>query len=428
MTPAMADAATELEVRAAFPEALDILARPARYKVLYGGRGGAKSWGIARALLLRAVEAQIRVLCARETQRSINDSVHKLLSNQIEELGLGDYFDIQKATILGYNGSEFIFAGLRHNIHNLKSLEAVDIVWVEEAHSVSKTSWDVLIPTIRKDNSEIWVSFNPVLETDDTWRRFILTPPPGALVRKTTWRDNPWFPEVLRLEMEHLKATDPDAYNHVWEGCCVAFLESAVYKKELREADAAGRFTRVPYDSMVPVQTWWDLGIGDSTSIWFTQQVGYEYHVIDFIESSGEALSYYQQELQRRPYVYLRHNLPHDAKARNLATGKSIEELMRAAGWPVYVVPSIGLVDGINAVRQTFPKCFFDAEKCADGIQALRHYQWPAEGAQGQEKREPLHNWASHAADAFRTFAVGMKTVTTKPKPVVRRTYYGPWS
>jgi phage terminase large subunit len=151
----------QLTVNAEFPEKLACLFKPNRYKVLYGGRGGAKSWGIARALLIMASNKPLRILCARELQMSIRDSVHKLLSDQIETLQLSGFYEIQNSSIKGLNGSEFSFAGLRSNVAQIKSYEGVDICWVEEAQTVSKGSWNVLIPTIRKDGSEIWVSFNP---------------------------------------------------------------------------------------------------------------------------------------------------------------------------------------------------------------------------------------------------------------------------
>lgn len=410
--------AAALEINAEFPEALDILWQSSRYKVLYGGRGGAKSWGAARALLIKAIERPLRILCARETQKSIAESVHRLLSDQVAELGLQSFYQILQSTIIGSNGSEFIFAGLKHNVSNIKSLEACDIVWVEEAQVVSKTSWEVLIPTIRKDKSEIWVTFNPDLQTDDTYQRFVLHPPPGALVKQVTWRDNPWFPDVLRTEMEHLKGTDPDAYLHVWEGKCLASVEGAIFAKELRQADTENRIRSVPYDPLVPVHTFWDLGFGDMTAIWFAQAVGPEYHLIDYLENSGEALGHYQREIQRKPYVYAYHHLPHDAQAHDLRTGRSIEELMRSAGFPVKIVPKLSLTDGINALRTIFPQCYFDQGKCADGVQALRHYIWAPEGALGLQKREPVHNWASHGSSALRYFAVGIKRDLARPVSV----------
>ncbi|MBE1237484.1 PBSX family phage terminase large subunit [Phaeovibrio sulfidiphilus] len=200
------------------PPAFRPLFRPARYKVFYGGRGAAKSWAFARALVALSARTPCRVLCARELQVSIRESVHRLLCDQIDELGYGELFERKKSEIRSRAGGEFIFKGLRHNASEIKSLEGVDICWVEEAQSVSKNSWDLLVPTIRKEGSEIWVSFNPENPDDDTYRRFVRHPPENAIVVKVTWRDNPWFPETLRAEMETCRRTDPDAFAHIWEG------------------------------------------------------------------------------------------------------------------------------------------------------------------------------------------------------------------
>jgi phage terminase large subunit len=397
------------EILVRMPPKLEFLKDPHRYKVLYGGRGGAKSWGVARYLLLKGAEAQLRVLCAREFQNSIAESVHHLLEEQINVLCLQQFYKVQKAAILGINGTEFAFVGLRHSVGNLKSYEGFDICWVEEAQVVSRSSWQVLIPTIRKENSEIIVTFNPDLETDETFKRFVINPPPGAKVVKVNYDDNPWFPEVLRREMEHLKATDPDAYQHIWLGCCNTTLEGAIYANELRQMDAEGRIKSVPYDPSRPVWTFWDLGFGDNTSIWFVQAFPYEYRMIDFISNHGQALPYYLKELQSRGYIYAKHCIPHDGKAKQLGTGKSIEEMMRATGIPVEIVPSLHITDGINATRTLFPMMWFDAEKCEDGIQALRHYCWKVNQQTGQVMSEPEHDWASHPSDALRYMSVGIK-------------------
>ena len=204
------------------PAYREILAPPLgayRYRVAFGGRGSAKSWQFARALLLRSREQRLRVLCAREIQGSIRDSVHKLLGDQIEELGMGAEYEVQTATIKHVvTGSEYIFKGLRHNAREIKSTEGVDVCWVEEAEAVSDDSWGILIPTIRKTDSEIWVTFNPLDPTAPTDVRFRKQTPPRAIVRKYSWRDNPWLPEVLKEEAEHLRRVDPDRYAHVWEG------------------------------------------------------------------------------------------------------------------------------------------------------------------------------------------------------------------
>jgi len=262
-------------------------------------------------------------------------------------MGLSGCYEVLKSSITGKNGTEFIFAGLKHNINNIKSVEACDIVWVEEAQVVSKHSWEVLIPTIRKEHSEIWASFNPELDTDDTYRRFVVNPPPNSIVRKISWRDNPWFPDVLRQEMEHLARTDPAAHAHIWEGQCRPAVEGAIYERELRAAEQENRITKVPYDAMAPVHTFWDLGFGDMVAIWMAQVVGFEYRVIDYEEGSQQAIPYYLQRLQQRPYVWGTDWLPWDGGAKQLGTGKSIQELMQAAGRSVRVTPQLRVADGI---------------------------------------------------------------------------------
>ena len=194
-----------------------------RYRVAYGGRGSAKSWTVADALIVRAFAFRQRILCAREFQRSIKDSVHFLLCSQIERLGLTSAFRITEHELAcTATGSQFIFAGLHHHVESLKSLEAIDVCWVEEAEVVSEDSWSKLIPTIRKPGSEIWVTFNPDQEGDPTYQRFVPGQPHYDAARtksaQVSWRDNPCLPDVLKAELEHLRRTDPDAYQHVWEG------------------------------------------------------------------------------------------------------------------------------------------------------------------------------------------------------------------
>lgn len=394
---------TESEPVAKFPPKLKILFEPARYKVLYGGRGGAKSWGIARALLIQGAEKPLRVLCARELQTSIKDSVHKLLCDQIDELGLSSFYETTQNSIRGINGTEFAFAGLRSNVAQIKSFEGVDRCWVEEAQTVSKTSWNVLIPTIRKDGSEIWVSFNPELEEDETYQRFVAFPPANALVEKVNWTDNPWFPDVLRLEKYTLETRDHDAYLNVWEGMCRKAVEGAIFAGELVVAEIENRITRVPYDPAKPVHRIWDLGWADNVAIWFLQMVGMEYRLINYLQDSQKTITHYLAESQKFGYVYDTDWLPHDAQNKTLAAnGRSIEEIITATGAKCRVIPRQGITDSINAARTIFPLCWFDREKCADGIQCLRHYQYEVDKDTKVFSKLPLHNWASHGADAFR--------------------------
>lgn len=407
-----------METTAEFPEKLQFLFEPARYKVAYGGRGSAKSWGFARALLIKGAGDTLRIPCCREIQNSIADSVHALLSQQVELLNLGGFYRVTDKYIEGRNGTLFTFHGLKHNVQNLKSLEGADICWVEEAQSVSPSSWKVLTPTIRKPGSEIWISFNPELEGDATYQRFVLHPPTDARVVKVNWSDNPWFPAVLRQEMEDLRARDYDEYLTVWEGHCKQVLDGAILADQIREATKDGRFTRVPYDRSKPVSTFWDLGRRDKTAIWFVQQIGFEFRVIDYYENQGKDLAHYLKVLSEKPYIYDEDWQPHDATHETLAAKRTIEQQMRDAGRKVRIIPKTSIADRINAGRSIFNRCWFDAENCADGINALRHWRYDVDPDTKQFSKIPLHDDASHGGDAFTYFAVSMgETKRKKPAP-----------
>ena len=424
--------------RALFPEKLEILfdrlqpgVKPAPYKVAYGGRGAAKSWGFARALLVLAGKRKLRVLCARETMKSIRDSVHQLLEEQIKALGLESFYRVEKSAIYGANGSEIVFAGLRHNIDNIKSMEAIDLCWVEEAQTVSKVSWDKLIPTLfRVPDCELWVSFNPDLESDNTYQRFVVNPPPEAVVVKLTWRDNNWFPAGLRREMEEARRRDQDEYAHIWEGCCINTLANAIYANELRAVDTEGRIRRVPYDPSRPVDTAWDLGYGDMVSIWMFQHFPMEIRIIDYEEGVRQPISYYIAELQKRGYMWGTDHLPWDGGLGHLGTGKSIADLMKAAGRKVRVAPRLSVTDGINMVRTIFPLCWFDEQRTASGLRLLRMYRYGEMKSYEGPTREPLHDLSSHAADALRTLAVSIRQPQKEREREQERQkqYASPWS
>lgn len=215
-----------MRIKANFPEAFRYLFTPSRYKAAYGGRGSAKSWSIAEALILLAVSPsilfpnteKIRVLCTREIQNSIKESVHKLLSDTIERLKLSHIFVVTNSSIVCHNGSEFIFMGLLRNVDQIKSTEGINICWVSEAHNVSNESWDILLPTIRAANSEIWTDFNPKYEFDPTYQRWVVNAPSNCISRLVNYTDNPYFPDVLRKEMEHDKKHDFKLYEQKWLG------------------------------------------------------------------------------------------------------------------------------------------------------------------------------------------------------------------
>ena len=199
------------------------LLKPARYKCLFGGRGSGKSFAVADALLIIGIQQPCRILCAREFQNSLSESAHQLLCDRIDARGLDTHYRILESKILGANGTEFFFKGLRHNVRSLKSIPGITHVWIEEASSTSNSSWQTLVPTIRDPGSEIWLTFNPDQRTDPVYQAFIENP--GSLAGKTyvqevNWRDNPHFPQELELERQAMLATDPDLYQHVYEGQC----------------------------------------------------------------------------------------------------------------------------------------------------------------------------------------------------------------
>jgi len=215
------------------PKIQAVIGSGKRYKVLYGGRGSGKSFSFADALVTQASALKLRILCTREMQNSIRDSVHRLLSDRIEALGLAHKFKVTRENIVSTTGSEVLFKGLRHNISEIKSTEGIDICWVEEAEKVSQNSWDVLIPTIRKDGSQIWVSFNPEEEKAPTFQRFVVKTPPDCAVAKVNYGDNRFFPETLRREMEYDKRVDFEKYLHVWEGEVKKYGEACIFHNKI---------------------------------------------------------------------------------------------------------------------------------------------------------------------------------------------------
>lgn len=405
-----------------FPQKLRFLFEPKRYKVAYGGRGAAKSWGFARALLILGASKPLRILCAREIQKSIKDSVHQLLTDQIKALGLEGFYSITNNSITGKNDTQFGFEGLKHNITNIKSWEGADICWVEEAHTVSKSSWDTLIPTIRKEGSEIWITFNPELEEDETYQRFVVSHPPDSLVIKINWNDNPWFPEVLRQEKDYLKVKDPQAYENVWEGHCKAAIEGAIFAKELASATQEGRICSVPYDPKKPVHCYFDLGFSDQAAVWFGQVSGLEFHWIRYYANSQEKTAHYIKYLKELPYAYGTIYLPHDADNEQMSADKTITRQFREAFSSVVVVPRISKkVLSVDAARSLFPMSYFDKELCADGLSCLRRYHYKVDLETGRIAKEPEHDIYSHGADAFQCAALAMRQ-PEKQKPKFNRT------
>lgn len=207
------------------------LFKPFRYKVLYGGRGSAKSYSIARALLIDGSKRKEKILCAREFQNSISDSVLSLLEEQAQKIGLDKFYEFKRDSIIGRNGTEFMFKGIRHNINSIKSIPGITKAWVEEAQTISNISMEILIPTVRDDGSEIYFSYNPENEDDPVHDKFVVNPPPdNSYVCKVNYDQNPWFPAVLEAEKNYMFQTNPELAEHIWNGACRSQSDAQIFK------------------------------------------------------------------------------------------------------------------------------------------------------------------------------------------------------
>lgn len=398
-----------MEARALFPEKLKFLFSPKRYKVARGGRGSAKSWSFARALLILGSQRKLRIGCFREVQKSIKDSVHQLLSDQIDNLGLGSDYEIIATEIRNKrNGTVFLFSGLSdQTVESIKSFEGLDVAWVEEGQAVSKRSWSILIPTIRKENSEIWVSYNPDLETDETHQRFAIDPPPDCISVLVNYSDNPWFPAVLEQERLECKRKYPKDYPNIWEGKCRPAAEGAIYYDEMESVQENGQIINLPYDPKLKVHVVVDLGWNDAMSIILVQRQLSEIRIIEYIEDSHRKLTDYSQELKEKRYNWGKMYIPHDGYNESVEAPSSYR-ILKDLGWDVpdrEELVELSVENGIKATREIFPRCYFDKNKTARLVECLKRYRRVVP-RNTNEPRGPMHDEYSHGADAFRYLAL----------------------
>ena len=408
-----------------FPDKLRFLFQPSRYKVAYGGRGSAKSWSFARALLLKGINKPLRILCAREIQKSIKDSVHQLLSDQINNLEITSKYDVLQTEITGSNGTRFLFVGLSElTVDTIKSYEGIDIVWIEEGQTITERSWKILIPTIRKDESEIWVSFNPELESDPTYMRFVKHPAPDSIVVMVNWRDNPYFNEVLEKERQDCLQRFPRDYQNVWEGQCRPAVEGAIYFDEVAAMERDGRVCNVPYDPMLKAHIVFDLGFNDEMAVSIVQRHVSEVRIIRYIEDTQKTLAYYSAELKELRYNWGKVWLPHaDGFSKDFKTGKGSDQILTALGWNVAKKEEVANVDVEEGIRQTrliFPRVYVDKTNCTQLVEAWKRYRRHV-NKQTLTAGAPVHDQYSHGADNTRYIAINIDRMTNdtdrKPMP-----------
>ena len=416
------------------------LTDPARYLGAYGGRGGAKSHFFAEKLIMTAFMKRTRAVCVREVQVTIKDSVRQLLMDKIQKFKLGAFFSVTDREITAPNGSLIVFRGMQsYNAENIKSLEDFDIAWVEEAQTLSAHSLKLLRPTIRKDDSQLWFSWNPRHDTDAVDEFFRGGSKRRSMISvEVNYDDNPWFPPVLRMEMEDDYEDDPEMAEHVWGGGYQIITEGSYFARHMLKAEQEGRVGYFPYMDDLPVHTAWDIGVDDHSAVWFIQEDGLQARVIDYYELSGGGLEDIVAETfpelnpdpalaeaglveigRDAPYTYGTHYMPHDIMVREWGRGAKTR-YQTAQEWglrPINKGVAVGPIERINAVRALFPQFRFnDTKRVRLGIKRINRYHRKWNDSM-QTYTTPEHDENSHGADALGEFAVNC---SIKPKPVVK--------
>jgi len=411
------------------PKLVPLFSGAARYRCAYGGRGSGKTRSFAkmaaiRGLILAQGGKSGLIVCAREYMNALSDSSLAEVKQAIaSEPWLAVHYEIGESFIRTRDGRiHFAFIGLKHNSDSVKSKARIHLLWVDEAENIAESVWQKLIPTVREEGSEIWVSWNPESRISATHKRFREHPPHNAKITALNWRDNPWFPAVLNEERLADKRLRPDYYPHIWEGDFADIIEGAYYAKALAQAREEGRIGAAAADPLMSLSAFWDIGgagaRADATAIWLAQFIGEEIRVLAFYEAQGQPLEAHIDWLQSRGYGRARMVLPHDGATRDRVHDVSFESALRQAGFEAEVIPNQGAGAArlrIEAGRRLFPRMCFAEEACRGGLLALAAYHEKRD-AQRNIGLGPEHDWASHAADAFGLMCVAYEQ-PQEPKP-----------
>lgn len=359
------------------------------------------------------------ILCGRQFMNSLDDSSMEEVKAAIRsEPWLHAHFDIGEKYIRTKSGRiAYKFAGLDRNIDSIKSKSRILLCWVDEAEPVTEEAWTKLIPTLREEDSELWITWNPEGKRSPTHLRFrVNNKDPRYRIVEINWRDNPWFPDVLERQRKRDLEQRPDLYPHIWEGDFRNVFEGAYYVKELSIALSSGRIGAVPYEPRLPAHTAWDLGKGVNMAVWVFQIDGGKIRVIDFIEGShDDGIPALVSKLNAKPYTYGIDWVPHDAKVKEIGTQKTRVESLQLLKRNPKLVTDHKVEDGIEAVRQTIGRCWFDNERTEFGLDALRQYRSEYDEKKLVFSDNPRHDWTSHAADAFRYLAMAWREMSAKP-------------
>lgn len=390
----------------------------------HGGRGSAKSRTFAKMTAVRAYMWDKAgrsgiILCARQFQNSLSDSSLEEIKTAIRETDwMLPHFEIGETYIRTKSGRiSYAFAGLDRNIDSIKSKSRLLLAWVEEAETVTEEAWVKLIPTLREEDSELWVTWNPERENSATNKRFhtkLRTPDARTRIVEMNHRDNPWFPEILERQRLKDKAERPHSYGHIWEGEFLQTQEGAYYGPALIQAKEDGRIGFVPEDPTLVVRLYADIGgtgaKADNFVFWAMQQPGLAMRFVNHYEQQGQPVSAHLNWMRSQGYtpdrcvIYL----PHDGDQQDKVIDTSYRRAFEDAGYTVYVIPNQGkgaAMQRVEKARTLFPRMWFDETKCAAGLKALGWYHEKID-AKRNIGLGPNHDWSSHSADAFGGAAV----------------------
>lgn len=412
------------------PKLIPVFSGKADVRGAYGGRGSAKTRSFAKMTAVRAymwskAGREGIILCARQFMNSLDDSSLEEIKAAIQsEEWLLEHFDIGEKYIRTKDGRvSYKFTGLDRNVNSVKSKARILLCWVDEGEPVTEDAWIKLIPTLREEDSELWVTWNRERKNSPTNLRFgEVKDDPLMKVVEINWRDNPWFPDILERKRLKDKRERPEQYDHIWEGGFVTAVAGAYFAKDLNEAKLGKRITRVPFDPLMRVRIFCDLGgtgaKADAFAMWPAQFIDKEIRTRDYYEAVGQPLSTHINWLRSHGYGPEKADiwLPHDGETNDRVTDVSFESAFAAAGYDVTVVPNQGKGAAkmrIEAARRRFSSIWFDEETTEAGRLALGWYHEKID-AERNVGLGPEHDWSSHGADAFGLMCVAYEAPTRK--------------
>lgn len=423
------------QVARAFRPLLD----PAPYKGAWGGRGSGKSHFYAGNAVTDCVRwpgenggEGLRFVCIREVQQTLKQSAKRLIEDKIQVMKVSSLFQVWEDRIETPGDGLIIFNGMRdHTAESIKSLEGYKRAWIEEAQTLSDRSLTMLRPTIRDDDAEIWASWNPRRKTDpiDKFLRSKVIPP-GSVVVKANWLDNPWFTKRLEMDRAFDEVNDPDGYAHTWNGEYMTVLKGAYYAEGLTTARREGRISPIAVDPHMILRAYWDLGgtgaKADAVSIWIVQFVGLRILVHNYYEVIGQPAATHINWLRNSGYEGITCILPHDGTKHDITIDATYQSTLEGAGFPVEVVKNQGTGAAmlrVTATRKLFPCIWFNEDTTESGRAALGayHERWDEHRDVGLG---PSHDWASNGADAFGLMACHYKAPVSQgwgPNPNANR-------